>query len=237
MKRIRTILTAGFVLIALTAGGIFLGLFWTGHTYLRFNGKPDDTQVRVACVGNSVTYGYGIFGAPLKNYPRKLSERLGDGYHVANFGLSSHCVQDSGDMPYRGTTVFRDSVAYEADILILMMGSNDCKMENWQGIDTFRQAYQALLASYGDVGEIYLCPPAFPHPAENGTVSFGIRPDAMEEICTMIRTLAAERGYHLLDIQALTAPHPAWFLSDGVHPNAAGAAAMAEYIAGAIQNS
>lgn len=236
MKRIGIRLLTAAVLIAC---GIFLGMVWTGHTDLRLIGPAGDSQTKIACIGNSTTYGYGISGWPTKNYPYVLSELLGSEYHVANFGLSSHCVQDSADKPYRNTDVFTRSIAYDADIIILMMGANDAKPENWQGIDAFTQAYLALLDAYlqnGEQSQVWLCTPVFPHPLSDGTVSFGIRPDAMEEICTMIRELAAGAGYPLLDMYALTADHPEWFLDDGVHPNAAGAAAMAQYIAENIKS-
>ena len=237
MKHSKPFLIAAGILIFLTVPGVFLGMLWTGHTDLRFNGIAGEDQIRIACIGNSVTYGYGISGWPVNNYPHRLSELLGTDHHVANFGLSSHCVQNSADKPYRGTDVFAQSVAYAPDILILMMGSNDAKPENWQGIDAFRQEYLELLDSYlqgPETPEIYLCTPAYPHPTADGSISFGIQPEAMAEICGMIRDLAAEKGYHLLDINALTAGHPEWFLPDGVHPNAAGSTAMAEFIAAAL---
>lgn len=231
MKRIGIRILIAAVLIACC---IFAGMVWTGHTDLRWTAPAGDGQIKIACVGNSTTYGYGIPGWPVKNYPYVLSGLLGEEYHVANFGLSSHCVQTSADKPYRGTDVYAQSISYEADIVILMMGANDAKPENWQGIDAFTLEYQSLVEAYlhsGNAPMIWLCTPVFPHPLADGTVSFGIRQDAMEEITAMIRSLAAEAGYPLLDMYALTAEHREWFLDDGVHPNAAGAAAMAQYIA------
>lgn len=235
MKRIGIRILIATVLIACC---IFAGMVWTGHTDLRWNAPAGDGQIKIACIGNSTTYGYGIPGWPVKNYPYVLSGLLGKEYHVANFGLSSHCVQTSADKPYRGTDVCAQSISYEADIVILMMGANDAKPENWQDIDAFRLAYQQLLNTYlqgSDKPELYLCTPVYAHPAADGTISFGIRHDAMEGICGVIRALAAEAGYPLLDMYALTAEHREWFLADGVHPNAAGAAAMAQYIAGYIK--
>ena len=44
--------------------------------------------VKVACVGNSITYGYGIAGRETRSYPAQLQRMLGDGYLVGNFGKS-----------------------------------------------------------------------------------------------------------------------------------------------------
>jgi sialate O-acetylesterase len=42
--------------------------------------------VRIACVGNSVTYGYGIANRERDSYPAQLQRMLGEGYEVRNFG-------------------------------------------------------------------------------------------------------------------------------------------------------
>ena len=57
-----------------------------------------------------------------------------------------------------------------------------------------------------------------------------IQPLIVDEIAQITREIAAERGYTLVDIHALTAQHPEWFAKDGVHPNNEGAAAIAQEI-------
>ena len=57
----------------------------------------------------------------------------------------------------------------------------------------------------------------------------------MDEIADVVRDVATERDYTLVDIHALTASHPEWYAKDGVHPNNDGAAAIAEEISKAIQ--
>ncbi|MBR6371242.1 MAG: xylanase, partial [Bacteroidaceae bacterium] len=44
--------------------------------------------VRVACVGDSITYGHGIKDRLHDAYPGVLSSMLGDKYDVRNFGVS-----------------------------------------------------------------------------------------------------------------------------------------------------
>ena len=43
----------------------------------------------------------------------------------------------------------------------------------------------------------------------------------------MIREVAADRKLPLADLAGLAAKHPEWFAEDGIHPDAAGYAAMA----------
>lgn len=240
MKRSKTLIIAACILIVLIAFIVFSYMYWNGYTSLRFISPAEEDQVKIACIGNSTTYGYGISDWPTKNYPYILSTLLGEDYHVANFGLSSHCVQDSADKPYRSTGVFSQSVAYDADVIILMMGANDAKAENWQGIDAFKKNYLSLLDAYlqgAQNVEVFLCTLAYTHPTSDGTVSFNIQPEAVAEISAMVRDIATEKGYHLLDINTLTTGHPEWFQEDGIHPNADGAKAMAEYIADALNDN
>ena len=43
---------------------------------------------KVACIGNSVTYGYGHKTPGETSYPSQLQQLLGEGYEVRNFGHS-----------------------------------------------------------------------------------------------------------------------------------------------------
>lgn len=50
----------------------------------------------------------------------------------------------------------------------------------------------------------------------------------------ILRQIAQERGYPLIDINALTSQNPQWFSKDGVHPSKEGAAAIAEAVYQAV---
>ena len=52
--------------------------------------------IKVACVGNSVTYGAGIKDRELNSYPKKLQNLLGDSYQVANLGFSGATLLKNG---------------------------------------------------------------------------------------------------------------------------------------------
>ena len=49
-------------------------------------------RIKVACVGNSVTYGYGLENRETESYPSRLQALLGEEYDVRNFGHSGHTV-------------------------------------------------------------------------------------------------------------------------------------------------
>ena len=225
------------ILILLTTLVLIVG---SGFAYLYFNGMSGtsnttgakDGQIKVACIGDSITYGHGIRNWPENNYPALLQALLGDGYHVNNYGVSSHAVQDTSDRPYRNLEHYQESLAYDADYVVFMMGSNDSKPENWVDADSFKADLLALLESYGDA-EIILCtlPSAFftEELTENVT-SHDIQPQIVDEIAQIIREVAVEKGYTLLDIHALTAENRHWISADGVHPSNEGAMAIAQEV-------
>lgn len=211
-----------------------------GFSYLYFNGisgisnttEAKDGQTRVACVGDSTTYGHGIRNWPKNNYPSVLQNLLGESYHVNNYGVSSFAVQQDADRSYRTLPHYQESLAYEADFVVFMMGSNDSKPENWKGADAFKEDLLSLLDTYGDA-EILLCtlPSAFFLDGQaEGVTEHDIQPLIVNEIAEITRAIAMERGYTLIDIHAFTADHPEWFSKDGVHPSNEGAAAIAQEV-------
>ena len=53
--------------------------------WLRSFKAPRKDAVRVACIGNSITYGARIKNRNRDSYPSVLGRMLGDGYWVKNF--------------------------------------------------------------------------------------------------------------------------------------------------------
>lgn len=224
----------------------FAALIACGFAYLYFNGmsgmanttEPKEGQIKIACAGDSTTYGHGISNWPKNNYPTVLQGLLGDAYHVNNYGVSSFAVQEDADRSYRTLPHYRESLDYDADYIVFMMGSNDSKPHNWKGADAFRKDLLSLLDTYGDA-EIILCtlPAAFFLEGQTeGVTNHDIQPLIVEEIAEITREVAAERDYTLIDIHALTAQHPEWFAKDGVHPGNEGAAAIAQEVYAVISS-
>ena len=62
--------------------------------------RPRAGEKRVACVGDSITYGCFVPGQPWNSYPRQLGRMLGRGYCVGNFGYTNRTALKSGDHPF-----------------------------------------------------------------------------------------------------------------------------------------
>ncbi len=215
--------------------GIFSYLFLNGLSGIHLENNYKLHHTKVACVGDSITYGHGVSNWHKNNYPTVLQNLLGDKYNVQNFGVSGSTVQDTGDKPYSKTSIFSLSTNYEADILVFMLGSNDSKPQNWIDAETFKTAYIELLDSYiesSSTPKVYLCTLSevyYSDEKSSGPSTYDIQGDIVDIINSIIIEVAEERGYSLIDIYSLTSQHPEWF-KDNIHPNKDGANAIAEEI-------
>lgn len=230
--RIKKVLFIGIVLLFLLVIG-YGYLFFHGMSGIHFGGTGNENQIRVACIGDSITYGHGVSCWPKKNYPKVLGSLLGEDYYVRNFGMNGRTAMETGDRPYTEEKLYQTSLHYSADVIVLMLGTNDSKLENWSGAEKFKMQYLELVESYLNVEaspQIYLC--TLSKAYDN---SFGIQDVQAEEISRIIMEVAEEMKLPVIDIRSLTSEHPEWFKKDGVHPNADGAAAIAELVAATIK--
>ena len=238
-KKSKKCLTIISIILVIFTLGIFI-LYYFGFTHIPFfPDLPNHKQIKVACVGDSVTYGYGIENWEENSYPAVLQNLLGDKYHVMNFGVSGYCVQKDSDKPYTSSENYELSLNYDADIVVFMLGSNDSKTQNWQGAEHFKGAYLKLLEDYKG-SKIILCTPAtafyidedgnVAREDEDGITTFNIQPKVIEEIAAIVRNVATESGYPLIDINNLTEDRLEWFELDGTHPSDNGAEAIANAV-------
>ncbi len=241
MKRILRIasITVATVLVimAISGIGVFVYLYNNGLSGLYNNTEPQEGQIKVACVGDSITYGHSVSGWGQNHYPAVLQDILGDAYHVANFGVSGACVNKNGNKPYIKRPIYEESIKYDADILVLMLGSNDSKPRNWIDVDTFLAEYQELLDTYlkeENSPKVYIgiCAKAYyVDGTTSGAARYNIQPEIVEQIAAALKEKYEKEDVVIVDIHKLTGEHPEWFKKDGIHPNSDGAKAIAAEIA------
>lgn len=187
--------------------------------------------IRVACVGDSTTYGIFLWNRRFNCYPAKLQTLLGKSYAVRNFAANSSTALATGDHPYRAHKVFQLCANFFPAIVIIMLGTNDAKPENWTTPQAFRTDYRLLLSHYKalpSAPQIYaMTPPAVMKLRKK--VGYNIDLQVLDELSQIVREESEKMDIPLIDIHSLTAGNPSLFIRlDGVHPNRKGAA----YIAG-----
>src|SRR5690606_24400854 len=87
-------------------------------------------QVRVACIGASITGGHGITNPAERAYPGQLQTLLGRRYQVSNFGIGGTTLLRKGDSPYWKTQAYQDALKFNPDIVFIDLGGNDAKAIN-----------------------------------------------------------------------------------------------------------
>ncbi len=192
-------------------------------------------QVKVACVGNSITYGTAISDREHYSYPVQLQKMLGDGYLVENFGKPGATLLNHGHRPYMQQEEFRKAMAFKGDIAVIHLGVNDTDPRNWPNYrDEFVKDYLALMDSLRSANPkvrfliARLTPITDRHPRfMSGTKQWH------DEIQTAIETVARVSGAELIDFHAPLYPYPN-LLPDAIHPNAEGAGILAKTVYGGI---
>ena len=187
-------------------------------------------MVKVACIGDSITWGFTLLNPWKQSYPALLQEKLGDGYEVRNFGYNDAAARFDADTPYVTKRVYRESLEWAPDIVLLMLGTNDTKTRNWDP-DIFRRDYRRIIDSYRSLPSrprVILIAPIRIFTLM-GIPLLGVRPDTMEEgVRPAIRETADAEGLELVDLYDLFSDTT--YCRDGVHPQRTGARMLADAI-------
>jgi acyl-CoA thioesterase I len=179
--------------------------------------------IKVACIGDSITEGAGLGS---RTYPARLSLLLGDGYVVNNYGLGGRTLLMKGDIPYVKDSAYRESLSWEPDIVLIKLGTNDAKPQNWKFGNEYVGDFETLIASYQELPNPPRILLATPCPVF-GNGAFDINPSVVaDEIAPFVRDLATRLELELIDFHSRMAELPSLF-PDTVHPNTRGTAVMA----------
>lgn len=218
--------------------------------WLKARQTPKPGAIRVACIGNSITDGHGIEMRTAYGYPAMLQKKLGEDYWVKNFGVSSRTLLNKGDFPYMKEVAWKDALAFKPDVVVIKLGTNDSKPQNWQYGSEFRQDLEQMITT--------LCP-SLATPAKKGKKAKAAVAEVKPRIilCTPVpafkpsweisdsvitnaiipiqQEVAKKYGLQVIDLHTLFAGAEDLLLDDGIHPNGKGADRMADIIAEQIK--
>lgn len=192
-------------------------------------------KTRVACVGNSITYGMTLADPATESYPAQLQQMLGDGYEVGNFGKSGATLLRHGHRPYIAQEEWAKAKAFKGDIAVIHLGVNDTDPRNWPYYrDEFVSDYLALIDTLRQENPkcriiiALLSPITYNHPRfESGTQQW------QKEIQEAIKTVARVGKAQLIDFHKPLYAYPQ-LIPDAVHPNKEGATMLARTVYSAI---
>ena len=232
---IETIIAIIVVVVLIVATVIYF-LFYFGlvNSYHPIK-KAKQSEIKVACVGDSITYGCMVANRNKNNYPAVLNELLGHDYCVANFGYTDRTAIKTANRPYTVEKLYQQSLDFQPDIVVILLGSNDSKEINWDK-DKYVNDYGEIVDSYLNLDsapKVYLLvpPPVF----EKGKkVLYGLRKNIIDsEIYQAAIQIAQTRQIPYIDLQEIFKDKRHLF-ADGVHPNAKGCKLLAQEVYNAI---
>ena len=183
-------------------------------------------RIKVACVGNSITYGATIENQEVNSYPAQLAAMLGRKYDVRNFGRSGTTLLSKGDYPYIAYEEYQEALAFQPDLVFIKLGTNDTKPANRVFLDDFVDDFKKLISSFKQLPShpriVLLLPvPAFVEGDRGITASV-----ICDNILPKVRQVAFETETEIINLYNLLIDSPALF-TDGIHPSASGARIIA----------
>jgi acyl-CoA thioesterase I len=188
----------------------------------------EKSAVKIACIGDSITEGAGIPWQSKYSYPVQLDSILGEGFDVLNCGRSGACMLKKSDLSYWMCNEFSNVFAFQPDIIVIKLGTNDSKPWNWNEANYLAdlQSMVDTLKTIPSAPKIYLCLPA---PAYNH--AWGISDSVIcAGVIPSIKKVAEMNELTVIDLYKALSDHVELF-PDSIHPNEAGAKLMAMEVA------
>ena len=195
----------------------------------------------VACVGDSITYGYGASNQATKSYPAVLQTLFGSGVQVKNFGRNSATMLSApyGDLPYKDQAEYTAAGSFVSGAganaltyVVILLGANDSKNYNWapggkpKNDQQYLKDYRAMVEHFSGLTPKPLVFLGLPLATGNNPCCSIDGKVIHDEMVPLIKQLATEKNLPTIDLNTPTTGHPEYF-GDGVHPTDAGYAIVA----------
>ena len=202
---------------------------------------------KVACVGNSITFGYGIESWPDQtSYPHHLQGMLRENAPndtVENFGVSGLTVRKDDQASYWKGYRFAPAIEFAADTVIIELGTNDSKSyTTWNtpaqdaAVDSAITAdFEALIDTFQVKSKphVFICLAPYVNNVEWNILDTAV----VNRVNPAILQAGLEKGVNVIDLHSRFSAleNPSWYLEDMVHPSVEGAKHLAEIVYAHLQ--
>nr|MBF0223276.1 hypothetical protein [Desulfobulbaceae bacterium] len=199
--------------------------------------KPQQAR-RVACIGDSITFGKGLSNRDWNSYPAQLRRLLGYDWTVKNFGLVDATVAKNDHRAYLHSDLFKEALAFKPDVVIIALGAFDTTYPASTHNYLFDYDIKDLIDPFLSLETkptVFLC---YPVPScgdewTNYTIS---NRKIIHDIIPRIDAIAKETGLQVIDLYSALENKPELF-ADCVLPNQNGARRIATSVYSSIVRS
>lgn len=210
-------------------------------------------RLRIACLGDSLTFGALVVDREHNAYPARLAHRvrarLGARAEVRNFGAGGRTLSRLADAPYVASEAWREALAWQPDVAVVILGTNDTCLDAerrcWEheaGLEDSARAIVTALRGANPRARILLCspPPIYPDaPGLDGAPlpearrrPLAERAPRLARVAAALTTVAKElAGVEFVDLSRALRPE---HVIDGVHTTPFGADALAAEVDAAL---
>lgn len=191
-------------------------------------GRGDVNKLaRVACMGDSITQ--------ITDYPMDLQILLGSNSKIGDFGSTGSSVNFNTSNTYYFQEAFMEARNFDPTTVIIMLGTNDARSDNYPQIGRFVGDYEHMLTRIENFSSkpqifIVLPPPIYSNHLNLSETNFE------QGVLPKIQQVATAMNLTLIDCYTPLLNHPEYF-SDGVHPDPQGSQIIANVIYKAIKSS
>ncbi|WP_417443880.1 GDSL-type esterase/lipase family protein [Joostella sp.] len=188
-------------------------------------------NIKIACIGDSVTYGLGLENREKDSYPSLLQNLLGTEYNVRNFGVSGATMLRNGHKPYWESFEYKESLEFNPDIVIIHLGLNDQGNNNWPSLkNEFEGDYLKMISIYRNLPSkplIFICKMS---PTLSGHHWFeeGMR-ENYQEVQASIIQVAKKTDIKIIDLHEQLYRYPDFYIDD-LHPTKEGTKVIAKHV-------
>ena len=183
--------------------------------------------LRVACIGDGVTYGQGLHDRETESYPAQLGALLGEGWKVQNFGAIDATVLREVDASYRNQPQWEGVQRFVPHIVIVMLGMHATSDAHWEHRAEIKADYLDMLEKLRRMPSgprIWLCTPM---PVARNVQAVSAKRIA-EDIVPLMHEIADEVFLPVIDLHSLLAAQPGVMLA--TRPTAFGSRRIAEIV-------
>jgi lysophospholipase L1-like esterase len=185
--------------------------------------------IKIACVGNSITYGAGMANREKNAYPAQLQNLLGDNYNVQNFGVNGCTLLKKGDAPYWETEAYENALAFTPDIVYIKLGTNDSKLQNRVYLEEFESDYNDLISNFKEKNKDIRIVLLLPVPSFLKDTTSIWNPVIKDQIIPKTQKTAYSNNVEVIDLYQLFIDKSGLF-PDKIHPSSLGATVIAKRI-------